>query len=264
MADLNGKVAFVLGAAGQGNMGQAIARRLAVDGAKVTVAGRHEKVLSALAGEIGGDFEICDITDGAALRTAIESTAKKHGRLDIGVNATGIAVGSAFIDTTEADLERMYAVQFKGPYQFMQALVRAMTSGGSIIQISSATATIMVDDYAAYQGTKAGIDHVVRCVANQYGARGIRANSVSPGITETPMAAEAFKLPGLVECFRKEYPLGRIGTSQDIAAAVAWLASDECFLTGQNLQVNGGLTLRRNPTSAEIGAAIAAATKEKR
>jgi NAD(P)-dependent dehydrogenase (short-subunit alcohol dehydrogenase family) len=263
MADLSGKVAFVLGAAGAGNMGQTIARRLAADGAKVTVAGRHEQVLSALAKEIGGDFAICDITDGAALRNAIDAAVKKHGRLDIGVNATGLALGSAFTETSEADLDRMYAVQFKGPYQFMQALVRAMTHGGSIIQISSATATIMVDDYAAYQGTKAGIDHVVRCIANQYGARGIRANSVSPGITATPMAAEAFKLPGLVECFRKEYPMGRIGTSQDIAAAVAWLASDECFLTGQNLQVNGGLTLRRNPTSAEIGAAIAAATKEK-
>src|SRR5689334_7800338 len=130
MADLNGKVAFVLGAAGQGNMGQTIARRLAADGAKVTVAGRHEKVLSSLAKEIGGDFAVCDITGGAALRSAIEATAKKHAGLDIGVNATGIALGSAFTETTEADLERMYAVQFKGPYQFMQALVRVMTNGG--------------------------------------------------------------------------------------------------------------------------------------
>ena len=227
MASLGGKVAFVLGAAAEGNMGQSIARRLSADGAKVVVAGRHENVLSALAKEIGGTWAVCDITDAASLRKAIEGAAQQHGHLSIGVNATGLALSSPFTDTSSEDLDRMYAVQFKGPYQYLQALVRAMTQGGSIIQISSATATIMVDDYAAYMGTKAGIDHVVRCIANQYGSRGIRANSVSPGITDTPMAAAAFQSKAIVDCFRKEYPMGRVGTSEDIAAAVAWLASDE-------------------------------------
>lgn len=258
MSRLKGKVALVLGAAAEGNMGQAIARRLSAEGAKVVVAGRHEKALSALAKDIGGSWALCDITDSAAIDKAVAGAVQQHGGLDIGVNATGLALSSPFTETSGEELDRMYAAQFKGPYQFMQALVRAMKRGGSIIQISSATATIMVDDYAAYMGTKAGIDHVVRCIANQYGSRGIRANSVSPGITDTPMAAAAFQSKALVECFRKEYPLGRVGTSEDIASAVAWLASDECFLTGENLQVNGGLTLRRNPTSAEIGAAIAA------
>jgi len=109
-------------------------------------------------------------------------------------------------------------------------------------------------------GTKAGIDHVIRTVANEYGHRGIRANSISPGITDSPMAGGSFALPGFVEAFAKEYPLGRVGTSDDIAAAVLWLGSDECFMTGQNLQVNGGLTLRRNPTMAEMGEVFAKAT----
>jgi NAD(P)-dependent dehydrogenase (short-subunit alcohol dehydrogenase family) len=113
-----------------------------------------------------------------------------------------------------------------------------MEHGGSIIQISSATATILHSDHAAYMGTKAGIDHVVRCVANVFGARGIRANSISPGLTITPMTA-AGMVAGVEEAFLPGYPLGRIGTSDDIAAAAAWLASDECFMTGQNLQVNG-------------------------
>jgi NAD(P)-dependent dehydrogenase (short-subunit alcohol dehydrogenase family) len=142
---------------------------------------------------------------------------------------------------------------------FYQELIKAMDRGGSIIQISSATATIMLNDHAAYMGTKAGADHVIRCVANEFGDRGIRANSISPGITDTPMTAGAKSVPGLFESFVAGYPLGRVGTSEDIAAAAVWLASDECFMTGENLQVNGGLTLRRNPSREEMNASIARA-----
>jgi NAD(P)-dependent dehydrogenase (short-subunit alcohol dehydrogenase family) len=117
----------------------------------------------------------------------------------------------------------------------------------------------MLNDHAAYMGSKAGTDHVVRCVAHEFGAVGIRANSISPGLTDTPMTAEAKTVPGLFEAFRAGYPLGRWGTSEDIAAAAVWLASDECFMTGENLQVNGGLTLRRNPTREEIAASVGVA-----
>ena len=159
----------------------------------------------------------------------------------------------------------MVALQFIGPYQFFQAMIRKMARsaggrGGSIITISSATATIMLNDHAAYMGTKAGTDHVIRCIAHEFGVEGIRANSISPGLTDTPMNEEAKKVPGLFESFRASYPLGRWGTSDDIAAAAVFLASDECFMTGENLQVNGGLTLRRNPTREEMAAAIGAAS----
>jgi NAD(P)-dependent dehydrogenase (short-subunit alcohol dehydrogenase family) len=143
---------------------------------------------------------------------------------------------------------------------FCQAMIEAMTQGGSIIQISSATAKIMLENHAAYMGTKAGVDHVIRCVANEFGTRGIRANSISPGLTDTPMNADAKQVPGLFESFVSGYPLGRIGTSEDIAAAAVFLASDECFMTGENLQVNGGLTLRKNPSGAEMEAAIVKAS----
>ena len=184
------------------------------------------------------------------------------GRLDIGLNCTGWGFLKDFLETTEDELNRITALQFTGPYMFYQAMIEAMSrnqpSGGSIIQISSATATIMLNDHAAYMGTKAGADHVIRCVAHEYGSRGIRANSISPGLTDTPMTADAKSLPGMFDSFLDGYPLGRIGTSEDIAAAAVFLASDECFMTGTNLQVNGGLTLRRNPTREEIHAAIAA------
>jgi NAD(P)-dependent dehydrogenase (short-subunit alcohol dehydrogenase family) len=256
---LAGKRAVVIGAAGRGNMGQVIAARFREEGAAVMVAGRHLDELQRFAAEIGGYAHQADLTNRADLAGLAQQANAHLGGIDIAVNATGWGLMKPFLDTTDDDLARMTALQFIGPFQFFQEMVKAMPDGGSLIQISSATATIMLNDHAAYMGTKAGTDHVVRCVANEFGAVGIRANSISPGLTDTPMNAEAKKVPGLFDAFLSAYPLGRIGTSADIAAAAVWLASDECFMTGQNLQVNGGLTLRRNPSREEMQQAIAAA-----
>lgn len=252
MGALEGKVAIVLGAAGKNNMGQVIARRFAREGAKLIVGGRGRDRIEDFAREIGGAAYECDITRKEQLDGIVEFALSQHGKIDIGLNATGWGLLRPFEETSETDLDKIIAIQFKGPFFFYQALVRAMTSGGSIIQISSATATIMLENHAAYMGTKAGTDHVLRTVANEYGTKGIRANTISPGVTESPMAGESLKYPAVMEAFVKEYPLGRIGTSEDIAEAAVFLARDECFMTGQNLQVNGGLTLRRNPTGQEL------------
>lgn len=260
---LEGKRAIVLGAATPGNLGQATARRFAAEGAKVLVAGRHEAPLEELAEEIGGTYAVCDITDEAELSDMVASCVQAFGGLDIGVNCTGWGLLTPFLETTRDELDRMAALQFVGPYQFFQALLREMADGGAIVQVSSATATIMMEDHAAYMGTKAGIDHVVRCIANEFGARGIRANSVAPGFTPSPMTERAARNPAVVGAFTKEYPLGRVGTLDDTVEAITWLATDACFLTGETLQVNGGLTLRRNPTNAEIISAAKAARAER-
>lgn len=260
MVRLAGKRALVVGAAGVGNMGQAIARRLAAEGAMVAVAGRSMDVLEALATEIGGVALSCDFSDRASIFAMVAACQAQLGGLDIAVNATGWGLLKPFLETTDEEFDRMYALQLRGPFQFLQALIPAMTEGGSIIQVSSATATIMFHDHDAYMATKAGTDHMIRSVANQFGERGIRVNSISPGVTETPMTADAAAVPGLMDAFKKGYPLGRYGTMEDIAAGCVWLASDECFMTGQNMQVNGGLTLRGNPSKAEIEAAVTAAT----
>lgn len=258
MTDLTGKVAFVIGAGGPDNMGQVIARALAQAGAKVVCAGRQPEPLKTIATEIGGDWLTCDITDRASVDSAAAETVARHGAVHVAVNATGWGLLKSLHDISEDELDSIIALQFKGVHYFLSSFVRAMTGGGSIIQISSATTQAIIDDHAAYIGTKAGSEALVRCVANQYGSQGIRANIISPGLTASPMTSSAFATPGMVAAFEKEYPLGRVGTSDDIAAAAVWLASDACFMTGQNLQVNGGLTLRRNPRPEEIGAAIAA------
>ncbi|MDB5702382.1 MAG: short-chain dehydrogenase/reductase [Sphingomonadales bacterium] len=259
MGALQDKVAIVLGAAGDGNMGQVIARQYAAEGAKVVVAGRNIDRFKPFADEIGGSAFESDITSRDDMFALVDFAKKTYGKVDIGVNATGWGLLKSLTDTTEADLDKMVAIQFKGPYFFFQALIGAMDKGGSIIQISSATATIMLEAHSAYMGTKAGIDHVIRTIANEYGTRGIRANSISPGVTATPMAGDSLSYPPVLEAFVKEYPLGRIGTADDIAHAAVWLARDECFMSGTNLQVNGGLTLRRNPSGAELFSVMPAA-----
>jgi NAD(P)-dependent dehydrogenase (short-subunit alcohol dehydrogenase family) len=257
MGRLQSKVAIVLGAAGKDNMGQHIARRFREEGADVVVAGRHEDELKRFADEIGGKYALCDITSKAEVFALADFTREQFGKVDIGVNATGWGYLADFQESAEEDIDKIMDLQFKGPFFFFQSMIKAMENGGSIIQISSATATIMLNNHAAYMGTKAGTDHVIRCVANEQGARGIRANSISPGLTESPMTGGDLKArPGLLDAFEACYPLGRVGTSDDIAAAAVWLSSDECFMTGQNLQVNGGLTLRRNPFPQEIAAAM--------
>jgi NAD(P)-dependent dehydrogenase (short-subunit alcohol dehydrogenase family) len=259
MANLSGKVAVVLGAAGADNMGQHIARALADVGAKVVVAGRNQAVLKQFAGNIAGDWALCDITSKQEVEDLARTVVERHGKVDIAINATGWVLLKSLHEVTEEELDQIVALQFKGVHYFLSAFVRAMPLGGSLVQISSATTQCVIDDHAAYIGTKAGSEALIRCVANQYGPQGIRANILSPGFTESPMTAESFATPGLVDAFLKEYPLGRVGTSEDIAKAAVWLVSDDCYMSGQNLQINGGLTLRRNPRPEEMGASIAAA-----
>jgi 2-hydroxycyclohexanecarboxyl-CoA dehydrogenase len=265
MGRLAGKKAIILGASSAGNMGQIMARRFMAEGADVLVSGRKIDVLEAFAKETSCAWADCDLTNEASVSALADTAVDQMGGIDIAVNATGWGLLTPFLDNTRAELDAMTALQFIGPFQFFQAMVRKMAKslggrGGSIITISSATAKIMLENHAAYMGTKAGIDHVIRCIANEFGHEGIRANSISPGLTETPMTAEAKTVPGLFEAFVAGYPLGRYGTSDDIAAAAVFLAGDECFMTGENLQVNGGLTLRKNPSTEEINASIAKAT----
>ncbi|MBI1179705.1 MAG: SDR family oxidoreductase [Alphaproteobacteria bacterium] len=258
MGRLEGKAAIVIGASERGNMGQEIARRFREEGAQVTVASRKGEELARFAGEIGGFSKTCDITRRDDLRELARFAKEKMGKVDIAVNSTGLALGGPFLEFSEQDLDTIIALQFKGSFFFLQAMVEAMDQGGSIIQISSAVAqrsTTVDGGYEAYMGTKAGIDHVVRAVANQFGRQGIRVNTIAAGHTDTPMHKENFggDIPDWMKAaFADATPMGRYGTCEDIAAAAVFLASDECFMTGEDLQVNGGLTLRRNPLKGDL------------
>ena len=233
MGRLDGRVAIVLGAAGQGNMGQTIARRFAAEGAKVVVAGRNAEPLAALAAEIGGAHALCDITKKADVEALADHALEQYGRLDVAVNCTGWGLLAKLLDTSEEQLDALAALQFKGTYFFLQACVGRMAErgGGSVITISSASVYALLYHHAAYIATKAAADALVRCFANEFGAKGVKVNAIAPGLTESPMTGRDMNTPGLVELFAKEYPLGRIGTGEDVANAALWLATAESFLT---------------------------------
>ena len=263
MSRLTGKVAVIMGATREGNMGQAIAKRFLEEGAHVVVSGRGRDGLDAFAAATGATAITCDIRSRDQIQSLADAVLAQHGAIDIAVNAAAIGFLAPFEEETEEQIDSMLSIIFKGGMFFMQVMVGAMKRerrngrGGAIINISSAVADIMSDDHCSYMGAKAALNHMTRFVAYEYGRHGIRANILAPGLTITPMLG-GFNVPGMVEAYAREYPLGRITTVEDIANAALFMASDECFMTGQTFHVTGGLTLRRNPTTEEIMASIAA------
>lgn len=263
MGQLQGKTAVVLGAGSSGNMGQAIARLFASHGARVIVAGRKDAPLAALAAEIAGEYALCDITSHAEVHALADHAAATLGRVDIAVNTTGWGLLASLEEITQDQLDRIVALQFKGVHHFLQAFVRVMRAqsptGGSLISLSSATTRAIITNHAAYIGTKRGSEALIECIANDYGYLGIKANSVSPAFTDSPMTHDSFAVPGLTDAFLPRYPLGRLNTVEDVAQACLWLSTDQAFVTGANIQPNGGLTLRGNPQAGDVAAAVGAA-----
>lgn len=266
MTQLNNKTAVVIGAANPGNMAQVIAESFAAHGARVMVSGRNQENLSSFAEKINGSYALCDITDHQQVAALAEQAQKELGSVDIAVNASGWGFSKPLTQVDDEDLDKIVDVQFKGTHYFLAEFVKAMMAnpspGGSLINISSATTSALINNYASYIGTKAGSEALIKCVANDYGQYGIRANSISPALTKTPMTEGSFAVPGLVDPFISRTPLGRLNTSEDVAAAAVWLASDQAFLTGENLQVNGGLTLRGNPQATDVQRSIAEASSD--
>ena len=262
MGELKGKRAVIVGASQTGNIGQAIARRFRDAGAEVLVASRDADASAEFARSIGGYSTQCDLSRRNDVFALAANATEQLGGLDVAVNSSGLALGGPFLDVPEADLDTLIGLQFKGSFFFLQAMVAAMIGkpepGGSIIQLSSAVAhrsTTVDGGFDAYMGTKAGIDHVVRSVANQFGRQGVRVNSIAAGHTDTPMHHDNYEgdIPDWMKAaFADATPLGRYGTPQDVAEAAVWLARDECFMTGDSLQINGGLTLRRNPLQDDL------------
>src|SRR3546814_6462046 len=165
MGQRTGKVASVIGAATRDNMGQEIAAKLAGAGAKVMAAGRKADELTRISAAIGGAYRTCDVTDSLDLATLMSATRRELGGLDVAVNATGVNLVKPFLDVSEADLDRVIGVQLRGTFLFLQAVLREISDGGSIIQISSISASSLLPDHAAYMASKAAGAVLVRASA---------------------------------------------------------------------------------------------------
>lgn len=252
MGILEEKIAVVIGASDPNGIGAATARRFAREGAHVIVAARRKSGLTALAEEIGGSAVECDITDERMVAKLVDEALASHGRIDIAVNCAGANFGGAIDELSEETFLPQIRLHLMGTGFFIKQMARGMKAGGSIVTISSVTVSLAAPGLGIYTATKAGADQLVRVAAVEYGAKGIRINSLAPGFTRSPITEAYFAHDSLVKAFENETPLGRLGTVEDAANAALWLASDECFATGQIVQVNGGASLRRAPSEREM------------
>lgn len=251
MTSLDGKVAVVLGASAEGGTGWAIAETLAREGAKVVVGARTLAPLQRLAERIGGTAVACDAGNEAQVAALADATTRTYGRLDIAVNSAGLLVQGPISQLTTEKLQAGVGVNYFGQVYFIKYMANAMKSGGSIIIISSISATHPDRNFVAYACAKAATNCLVQYAAVEYGPKGIRVNAILPGPIQSNMAAGVFKDPRIRRAFEKEIPLGRIGQPQDFANTALWLAGP-AYVTGLNLQVSGGFHLSRFPYLDEL------------
>ena len=192
----------------------------------------------------GGDIA-CDVSDPDAISSAIGKTLTDHGTPDRLVACAGVGASGLLLDATHADWRRVIDTNLTGTWLTMRAVARAMVdagTGGSIVAVSSISGTIADRDMGAYCVSKAGVDMLVRVAAAEWGKHGIRVNAVGPGVTRTPMLAQAEQLPGWVAGLTERTALGRLGEADDIAEVIVSVL-EMSWVTGQILLADGGLAL---------------------
>jgi len=246
---LEGKVALISG--GARGQGAAEAKLFAGEGAKVVFGDILDdlgKQVEAEIHEVGGEalYLHLDVTNAADWASAAELALDTYGQIDILVNNAGISSTAYAEDTTEEDWDRIMAINAKGVFLGTKQAIPAMreSGGGSIVNISS-TAGLVGSPYsgASYAATKGAVRLFTKATAIQYAKEGIRCNSVHPGLLETPMTQDMLADAAHREERTQRIPLGRVGTAEDVAYGVLYLASDEAsFVTGSELVIDGGAT----------------------
>lgn len=246
---LTDRVAIVTG--GGSGIGQAIARLLAQRGARVAIFDIADagETLTAIAAEGGRALQLtCDVTNQSAVDFAFREVADRFGPLDILVNSAGVAHVGNVEQTSEADLDRVYAVNVKGVYNCLRSGVATMKGrGGAILNIASVASSIGIADRFAYSMSKGAVLTMTYSVARDYVHEKIRCNCVAPGRVHTPFVDGflAKSYPGreaeMFEALSRTQPIGRMGRPDEIAELAAFLCSDAAaFITGTNVPIDGG------------------------
>lgn len=246
MAKLSGKVAIVTG--GSSGIGKAISLAYAKEGAKVVVAARNAERSQAVVDEIkknGGDalFVKTDVLVESDIKALVEKTVAQYGQIDILVNNAGMQVLKPLPDVSSEDWDHVMNGNAKAVFfTIQQAMPYLLKTKGVIVTTASMASIKPVDLHYAYAASKAAVAMLTKVVAKDYAPHGVRANSICPGLVQTPLLGSA--TPEVIDSLTKEIPMKRIGQPEDIASVAVFLASDDSsWMTGQNLCVDGGATL---------------------
>jgi 3-oxoacyl-[acyl-carrier protein] reductase len=239
---LAGKTALETGAAT--GIGRAIAAALAAAGASVVINHNHTPELAGkVVAEItatGGTAAAADISIRAEYQAMVDQMLAESGRWDILVNNAAVAITKPLGEITEAEFDLSFAVNVKGVFHGLQLAREHLADGGRIITISSSTTALMLPGYAVYDATKGAVEQLTRILSKEFGQRGITVNAVSPGATETE-SYRTGKTDQFLASLEAMSAFGRLGQPAEIAAVVAFLASDAArWVTAQNIRVNGG------------------------
>ena len=243
------KVVLITG--GTSGIGKATALAFAEAGAKVVITGRREKEGAEVASEItrtGGTagFIRADVAKDVDVQKAVDFVLSTHGRLDVAFNNAGVEIGGPLDQVTEEQYRRTFDINVWGVLNSMKYEIAAMlkTGGGAIVNTSSIAGHIGLPQASIYAATKHAVEGLTKAIAVEFAKQGIRVNSVAPGSIDTEMVDRlAGKEGDQRNWLRSLHPVGRFGTSEEIAAAVLYLASDAAkFTTGASLLVDGGVT----------------------
>ena len=248
--DLTGKVAIVTG--GAMGIGEATARKLAGFGATVAIFDVDRNAGGKTAGAIAKtgaacEFFLCNVSQGGEVSQAVESVIRKYGTVDILISNAGIQLYGDAVTTTEEDWDRLMGINLKGCFLVSKFVVPHMLKrGGAIVIVGSVQSMTAISNSLAYVASKHGLLGLTRALSLDYAKNGIRVNCVCPGAIDTPMLRWATSLSDdpekVIETCNRMHPLGRIGKAEEVADAIAYLASPNAsFITGAALIVDGGM-----------------------
>ena len=248
----NQRIAVVVG--GASGIGWATARLLAAEGARVTIADRNTDGARQCAGELGDphSWVAVEVTDEDAVARLFDDVVAREGGLDVVVNCAGFSGFGMITDLDAEQFRSVVDVCLTGGFLVIKHAGRHLHEGGAIVSLTSLNARQPAIGMSAYCAAKAGLSMLTEVAALELGPRGIRVNAVAPGFVHTPLTEGASAIPGVVDEYVENTALGRAGTPEDVAAAVAFLCSAQSsWMTGEVLDLNGGAHLKRYPNIHE-------------